>query len=160
MYEFAKARYGSFEGNGKKWDDKKTMEENINAVGKSSWGFVPGLPLRPGTDYSEDFTNVPAENLERVKEAEAFVYKWCASKAEKEGKEDPMAKRVAAVRQNISVSTQKISNFWKKKVEGEEKKETEGEATVESTKETAPKEWDTAYDMRCWTDFPDRVVRL
>jgi predicted aldo/keto reductase-like oxidoreductase len=156
MYEFAKARYGGFESNGKKWDDKRTMEENIIAVGKSGWGFVPGLPLRPGTDYSEDFTNVPAENLERVKEAEAFVYKWCASKVDKEVKED----RVAAVRRNISVSTQKFSSLFKKKVEVEEKKETESQATVESTEETVPKEWETAYDMRCWTDFPDRVVRL
>jgi predicted aldo/keto reductase-like oxidoreductase len=160
MHEFAKARYGSFEGNGKKWDDKKTMEENINAVGKSGWGFVPGLPLRPGTDYSDDFANVPEENLERVKEAEAFVYKWCASKSEKEGKEDPMAKRVAAVRRNFAVSTQMFSSFLKKKVEGEEKKETESQATVESTDEKAPTEWETAYDMRCWPDFPDRVPRL
>jgi predicted aldo/keto reductase-like oxidoreductase len=160
MYEFAKARYGSFEGNGKKWDDKKTMEENINAVGKSGWGFVPGLPLRPGTDYSDDLTNVPAENLERVKEAEAFVYKWCASKAEKEGKEDPMAKRVAAVRKNFAVSTQIFSNLMKKKVDGEEKKESESDATVESTEEKVPTEWETAYDMRCWPDFPDRVPRL
>lgn len=167
MHDFAKARYGSFESNGKKWNDKLTPEENINAAG-SGWGFVPGLPLRPGTDYSEDLANVPEENLERVKQAESFVYEWCASLVEKEGKEDPLAKRVAAVRRNFSVSTQKFSSFLKKKLEGddkketevEEKKETESEAAVESTEEKAPKEWEKAYDMRCWTDFPDRTIRL
>lgn len=162
MYEFAKARYSSFEGNGKKWDDKRTPEENIDAVGKTGWGFVPGLPLRLDADYSQDFANVPEENLERVKEAEAFVYKWCASNVvEKEGKEGPIAKRAAEIRRNFSVSTQMLSSFLKKKLEKEGKQEAESMAeVVEIPEEKAPKEWETAYDMRTWPDFPDRSPRL
>lgn len=157
MYEFGKARYGSFEGNGKKWDNKRTPEENIDDIGKNGWGFVPGIDWKPDVDYSEDLVNVPAENLERVKEAEAFVHKWCASKKKED--DGPLAKQMKIIRRNFSVSRQMFSSFLNQKVEEEEKKETESKEEAESAEETIPKEWESAYDMRPWPDYPEQPSR-
>lgn len=86
LYEFARNRYGALEGNLEKWDDSKTPDENIEKIGRNSWGFVPGLALKPDVDYSDDFGCVPPENLEHVKDAEAFVVQWCGRPSEVEGK--------------------------------------------------------------------------
>jgi predicted aldo/keto reductase-like oxidoreductase len=117
MFDFGKARFASFEGNGKKWDDSLSPQENIDKMG-FAWGFVPGLPLKPDTNYDDDLVNVPEENKERVKEAEAFVYKWCHT---------------------------------------EEKEKGDGDKEPDSV--VIPKEWETAYDMRPWPDYPDQPSR-
>lgn len=39
---------------------------------------MPGRPLKPNTDYSKDFENVPKSNLAMIKSAESFVYEWLA----------------------------------------------------------------------------------
>eukprot|EP00527_Entomoneis_sp_CCMP2396_P005820 CAMPEP_0198150638 /NCGR_PEP_ID=MMETSP1443-20131203/51786_1 /TAXON_ID=186043 /ORGANISM="Entomoneis sp., Strain CCMP2396" /LENGTH=561 /DNA_ID=CAMNT_0043816009 /DNA_START=60 /DNA_END=1742 /DNA_ORIENTATION=+ len=82
LYHFTKARYHSFENNLKNWKDDLSDDENVKKL-QPGWGFVPGLPLKPGVDYSGDFTNVPGENKQRVLEAEAFVLDWLATAANK-----------------------------------------------------------------------------
>lgn len=81
------------------------------------------MSIVPGKDYSEDFAGVPAENLEKVKEAEAFVHQWC-------GKPPKVEKK-----------------------EGDEEKKEEVKAPE------IPYDWQTAYKMKTWVDFPDRVYR-
>ena len=109
MFGFGKARYASFEGNEAKWDESMSDEDNIDKkIGKNSWGFVPGRAWRPDADYSQDLKDVPSQQLQRVKDAEQFVYDYC---------------RKAAKVENI------------------------------------PSEWETAYDMRPWPDYPDRPSR-
>ena len=68
------------ENNMKNWKDDLTDEENIEKL-RPGWGFVPGVPLKPDVDYSDDFQNVPEENKQRVLEAEKFVYDWLATKS-------------------------------------------------------------------------------
>jgi len=126
LYHFAKARYHSFENNKKNWKDDKTDDENINSL-QPGWGYVPGLPLKPDVDYSDDFVNVPEANKARVVEAEKFVYEWLATKTTVQ--EDPKDEHDA---------------YKKAKLEEKE----------------IPKDWQDAYDMRTWRDFPDRERRL
>ena len=124
MYKFAKMRYASFEGNAKTWDYSKSAEENHEKRGTRGWGYVPGLPLDPEQDYAQDLSEVPAENMSRVLEAEAFCLKWLTSPvADKEGE---------------------------KKDDGE---------SVKKVKVELPAEWETAYDLRTWPDYPDQPAR-
>lgn len=97
-----------------KWDYSKTKDENIAAIGPG-WGWMPGTAFDPDRDYSEDLRHVPESNVKAVKEAMAFVHKWCQKKE-------------------------------KKNDEGGEKKE----------EEDIPIDWQTAYDMRPWTAYPER----
>lgn len=122
LLAFAKDRYGTLEGNRKGWDKSLPVDKAIEKVGIGGWGFCPGLSVDPDEDYSEDFAGVPEVNKEKLKEAEAFVHKWC-------GTPKPAEKK-----------------------EGEE-----SEAKKAKTEEEAiPVDWDTAYFMKTWTDFPDR----
>jgi predicted aldo/keto reductase-like oxidoreductase len=130
---FAKNRYGSLESNLAKWDKSLPNDENINK-NLGAWGYVPGLPNEEGVDYSDDFTGVPEQNMKRVLEAEEFVRCWCSKK-----------------------------NYEKKDDEKES-----GEDSVEKGEiigscgrhvPVPPQEWETAYDMRPWPDFPDRPLR-
>lgn len=114
MVDFARDRYGTLVGNLAKWDYSKTKDENIAAIGPG-WGWMPGTAFDPDRDYSEDLRHVPEPNVEAVKEAMAFVHKWCQKKE-------------------------------KKNDEGCEKKE----------EEDMPIDWQTAYDMRPWTAYPER----
>ena len=79
LYSFAKARYGAFEGNAKKWDYSKSAEENFAIIGTRGWGYVPGLPLDSLQNYNTDLKDVPQENKAKVIEAESFCLKWLAS---------------------------------------------------------------------------------
>jgi hypothetical protein len=129
LLEFAKNRYGSLESNLEKWDKSKSKEENI-AKNLAGWGFVPGLPNEEGVDYSDDFQGVPEENMKRILEAEEFVRFWCSKP--KDEKQD------------------------------EKKDADDGEASSEpkeASPPVPPPEWTTAYDMRVWPDFPDRLPR-
>ena len=83
MLGFAKNRYGSLEANRAKWNNDLSKDENIAKLGIGGWGFVPGLSIVPGVDYSDDFEKVPEKNLKRLREAEAFVHKLCKKKVEK-----------------------------------------------------------------------------
>jgi uncharacterized protein len=142
LYDFAKARYGAFEGNEKKWDESKTPEQNIaENVGKNPWGFVPGRPLKPDVDYSEDLKNVPEENQDRVKEAENFVYKWLRDPSldKDETKEGPLQRTRSFIRRSMKQKAQ------------------DQDATHEE--DPLPDEWGTSYDMRPWPDYPDRPPR-
>lgn len=150
MYEFGKARYNSFEKNGSKWEPNKSAEENIDKnIGRNAWGFVPGLPLNSNIDYTEDLKNVPRENFERVKEAEAFVYRFCRDRTQPEenGIKDRLVKKF---RRNFSVSSQlfRVPNLTFE--EGDNEKD---------DKPAIPKDWETAYDMRPWPDYPDQPSR-
>lgn len=109
--------------------------------------------MKPGVDYSEDLKDVPAENLERVKEAEAFVYKWChdPTLADKLKRNESKNQALAFLRRNFSVSSQLFrlpSNLTK-----------DTEIKTKEKDETIPKEWETAYDMRPWPDYPDQPSR-
>lgn len=177
MYEFAKARYNSFEKNGEKWDDNMTVDENIEKnIGKNPWGFVPGLPLKLGVDYDNDLVNVPEENKALVKEAEAFVYTFCRDPHIGEKKEEPKfgprRRSAAFFRRNFSVSSQlfnlpsfltDIANSNRNGPSTEEGKEDKvGDSDLgkdEAEVGSIPKEWETAHDMRPWPDFPDRPSR-
>lgn len=125
MYKFAKMRYGAFENNAKTWDYSKSTEENLEKRGIIGWGYVPGLPLDPKRDYAaDDLKDVPAENLAKVQEAEAFCLEWLASKPTPVGDGDESAEKDAKV----------------PKIE-------------------IPSDWETAYDLRTWPDFPDQPAR-
>ncbi|KAL7566201.1 hypothetical protein ACA910_011274 [Epithemia clementina (nom. ined.)] len=136
LYHFAKSRYKAFEDNAKNWDDSKTVQENLDRM-LVGWGFVPGLPLKPEVDYSSDMVNVPDDNKERVREAEAFVYEWLASK------------RKSAV----STATNGEGDG-----KNSEAKQNGDKAAVEERR--IPKDWEDAYDMRTWEDFPNRIRRV
>ncbi len=89
MLDFAKERYKSLENNRSKWDDSLSIEENIETkVGRVPWGWSPGLSIVPGTDYSEDFKDVPEANKKLVKEAEDFVHKWCFTLGKTDGEKE------------------------------------------------------------------------
>jgi len=105
MLEYSRSRYGTFDGNLKKWDWEKPVSENIQGIG--SWKYMPGLALEPGKDYLKYLENVPDDRKEKVLEALQFAHKFCSTTSDK-------------------------SSF------------------------EVPKEWETAYDMRPWTAFPER----
>lgn len=85
LYNFAKTRYESFEGNAKTWDYSKSAEENHIKRGTRGWGYVPGLPLDPTQDYTaDDLKQVPAENLPTVLRAAAFCLESLASPKQKQ----------------------------------------------------------------------------
>eukprot|EP00541_Cyclophora_tenuis_P005553 CAMPEP_0116566432 /NCGR_PEP_ID=MMETSP0397-20121206/14461_1 /TAXON_ID=216820 /ORGANISM="Cyclophora tenuis, Strain ECT3854" /LENGTH=467 /DNA_ID=CAMNT_0004093337 /DNA_START=245 /DNA_END=1648 /DNA_ORIENTATION=+ len=135
LLQFAKDRYGSLEGNRSKWDDSlPTLEEKYKKVGLGGWGFVPGLSLVPGQDYSDDFEKVPEKNKEKVRKAEEFVLEYCAKRPAKKAK----------------------SNDEEKKDEGDGEKKKEEEETKEGEEPRIPFEWQTAYEMKPWADWPDR----
>ena len=140
--------FRSFEGNESKWDESKSVEENIKTIGKNPWGFVPGRALKPGVDYSDDFANVPAENLERVKEAERFVYKWCHTK---ESADDSPKDKANLLRQGQNLIKRTLSAKRSALIpEGDEEEEDA----------STPDEWETSYDMRPWPDYPDQPSRV
>ena len=109
LLDFAKERYATLEPRTAKWDDSKPKDENVAQYG-GVWHWVPGSGVSSDHDYTEDFANCPEENRQQLKEAVAFVHKWCR----------PV------------------------------QKDEEGE------KLNVPYEWETAYDMRPWTAFPER----
>ncbi len=112
MHQFAIDRYKMLVQNNSKYDPSLSADEAIDKIGRSGWSFTPGLPPDPEKDYFvDDLVGVPEKNRARVKEAYAFVKKWCTS--------DQPTK------------------------EGEEK-------------EDPPKEWQAAYELKPWKDFPDR----
>mmetsp|Transcript_28242 Transcript_28242/g.46775 ORF Transcript_28242/g.46775 Transcript_28242/m.46775 type:complete len:592 (+) Transcript_28242:46-1821(+) len=78
LLAFAKDRYGTLENTRKQWDKSLSADANIDKIGRGGWGYCPGLSFDPEEDYLEDFAAVPEANKEKVKEAEAFVHKWCA----------------------------------------------------------------------------------
>jgi hypothetical protein len=118
MHQFAKDRYNMLVQNNQKYDPSLGTEEAIDKIGRSGWGFTPGLPPDPEKDYFvDDLAGVPEKNRARVKEAYALVKKWCTP-----------------------------DNPKKEKSEEEKKEE----------KPVPPKEWETAFDLKPWKDFPDR----
>eukprot|EP00550_Attheya_septentrionalis_P007356 CAMPEP_0198295124 /NCGR_PEP_ID=MMETSP1449-20131203/25970_1 /TAXON_ID=420275 /ORGANISM="Attheya septentrionalis, Strain CCMP2084" /LENGTH=586 /DNA_ID=CAMNT_0043995319 /DNA_START=182 /DNA_END=1942 /DNA_ORIENTATION=- len=109
LVDFGKDRYGPWESFLSKWDDTKTKEENIKAMGPG-WSWMAGCGVDPTTDYSVDLVNCPEENRERLKEALLFTYQMCSK----------------AASDSANPST------------------------------ILPTEYETAYDMRPWTAFPER----
>jgi DNA repair ATPase RecN len=108
--------------------------------------------LDPSTDYSDDLANVPPENLERVIEAIAFVYKWCHADKKKLEEQEQINVKLQKIRRNFSVSTQLLRMSISMLEEIDKLEETTDEEEVQ------PKDWETAYDMRPWPDFPDRAL--
>jgi hypothetical protein len=111
LLDFAKERYAMLEPRSVKWESNKAKEENVAQYGPV-WGWVPGCGVIPDRDYTDDFTDCPAENQRQLIKAITFVHKWCR----------PMKK--------------------------------EDEDT--DVKLDIPYEWQTSYDMRPWTAFPER----
>lgn len=105
LWDFAKDRYATFDGNTKGWDPNLSNEENIQKK-YIMYGYMPGVAYEEGKDYSEVLVNVPEGNKEKVLEAIRFTHKYCSSTVTDRG--------------------------------------------------DIPDEWQTAYDMRPWTAFPER----
>ena len=162
LYEFGRNRYHSFENNFAKWDAKLSPEQNIaDKVGKGSWGFVPGLPLTPGMDYSEELKNVPALNKLQVKEAHDFVYKWCRKEENDEEALPLWKQRITKMRRNFSQSRQmlRVPSFLQKQMQAAADETIKAEEAMEAGGEAIETEWETSYDMRPWPDFPDQPSR-
>ena len=107
LLQMCRDRFGNFTTSKSKWDDKKSVEENIDNRPRAAWGFMPGLPPESGKDYFvDDLSGVPESNRERIRQAYEFVLKWCPKDS--------------------------------------------------ANTESPPKEWETAYEMKPWKDFPDR----
>lgn len=104
MLDFAKDRYGTFDGNLKRWDFEKPASENIQKM-IGGWGYMPGVAIEPGKDYTKYLTNVPEKNKPKVLEALQFTFDVCSSSSDK--------------------------------------------SSIE-----IPEEWETAYDMRPWNEYP------
>lgn len=153
LYEFGKTRYNSFEKNNAKWDEKKTDAENIDVIGKNAWGFVPGRPLKLGVDYSEDLIHVPEQNKQRVLEAEEFVYHWCRDKSL-----DPKEEDGTSQTKKGSFLLRHFSRKAPKKTSNDSPTQNGGTATEGDGDETIPEDWETAYDLRTWPDFPDQPM--
>jgi uncharacterized protein len=152
MYEFGKTRYNSFEKNNMKWDETKSDAENIDVIGKNAWGYVPGRPLKMGVDYSEDLIHVPEQNKQRVLEAEEFVYHWCRDKSLDPKDEDggtSKTKKGGFLRHFSRKASKKTSN---------DSPVQNGVSMDEESDETIPEDWETAYDLRTWPDFPDQSM--
>lgn len=77
MHCYCKDRFNTFEGNSKAWDDKLSTEDNIRKR-ETAWGWMPGVDIDSGNDYSEELENVPIDNKEKVLEALRFVKKFCS----------------------------------------------------------------------------------
>lgn len=76
MLDFAKDRYETPNGRTAKWDDSKPKNENVEQYG-GVWPWVPGCGYSPDRDYTDDFADCPEENRQQLKEAIAFVHKYC-----------------------------------------------------------------------------------
>ena len=152
MYEFGKARYNTFEKNNAKWDETKSDEENINVVGKNGWGFVPGRPLKRVqgmVDYTkDDLVNVPESNKKRIVEAEEFVYHWCRDRSLDPMGTDSEKKRDGFIRRTVTNA-----------LKGGATATTTTDEVTNEPLESIPEEWETAYDLRTWPDFPDQPSR-
>lgn len=172
MYEFSKARYKSFENNNSKWDSSKTDDENINTIGINSWGFVPGRPLQLNIveHYSkDDLVNVPTINIQRIVEAEEFVYHYCRDRSldSKDTNNSNNPKKLKLTkplnflrRLNLQSSTTKPKSSL---TEGSSNSVDVATGVVEEDSSSdnivIPDEWQTAYDLRPWPDYPDRPSR-
>ena len=150
LYEFGKTRYNSFEKNEMKWDESKSDAENIEVVGKNAWGFVPGRPLKMGQDYSEDLIHVPEQNKQRVLEAEEFVYHWCRDKSLDPKEEPGKTKKGGFLNRHFSRKASKKTPH--------DTPENGGTVMEVDEEEAIPEDWETAYDLRTWPDFPDRPM--
>ncbi len=104
MLDYSKDRYGTFDGNIKKWDFEKRPRDNIQKM-VTMWGYMPGIAFEPDKDYTDYLRNVPEKNKGKVLEALRFTHNLCSSSGDK--------------------------------------------SSIE-----IPEEWETAYDMRPWTEFP------
>lgn len=160
MLAFAKCRYGSLQGNREKWDNSLSPEENISKIGRM-WGFVPGLSIEPSVDYSDDLKDVPAEQLNQVREAERWVHSHCAKKP---SQATPATLQI--LQHKIEVPTQLmhaqrlVHNQWRKLEAKVKKGDWKAEPVeVEEVKPDVPSDWETAYDLRPWPDFPDQPSR-
>jgi len=80
MVGYSKERYANMEDHLEKWEFDKSLDENI-AKTDGLWGWVPGCSIKPGTDYSLDLKDCPAENRAKILESIEFAHK-CLSKHE------------------------------------------------------------------------------
>lgn len=77
MLSFASERYGVFDDNLKSWDFNLSNAENIGKK-KIGWGYVPGIAIEDGKDYSEFLSKVPESNRTKVLDAITFVHRHCS----------------------------------------------------------------------------------
>ena len=85
LRDFAKDRYGSFDGNSKNWDSKLSNEENIKKS-KIMWGYMPGVAYDEDMDLSTVLADVPSCNRQKVEEAIKFLHDVCSQNSKYEGK--------------------------------------------------------------------------
>jgi len=91
LYDYAKDRYGTFDGNLKQWDFKRSTKDNIDKRGRTGWGYMPGIALENEKDYMSYFENVPESNRQKVYDAIQFVHEYC-SKSSSSKKKDEIPK--------------------------------------------------------------------
>lgn len=90
LLEFAKERYATMYPRIAQWDESKSHDENVAAIG-AGFNWMPGSGISADHDYTEDFANCPEGNKQQLKEAIAFVHKWCQP-AKKDGEEGGVEK--------------------------------------------------------------------
>ena len=88
MLDFAIDRYGTFDGNLKKWNFEKTPRENIQKM-RGSWGYMPGIAYEPGKNYNGYLVKVPEKNKAKVLEALQFTHEFCSANSDKSCVEIP-----------------------------------------------------------------------
>lgn len=151
LYEFAKARYNSFETNYyDKWDELKSRDDNIIKIGQNGWGYVPGIPLlihSMNNNYENDLQNV--EYKKYIIEAELFVYTWCRDmKYDTRKEQQGDGKELKYPSYGNLIPKNEINHIIYQII-----------AHKESFNGTVPNEWNSSYDMRPWPDYPDQAKR-
>lgn len=106
--------------------DSSLTKEENMAKITPLFGWCPGCAFDETLDYSKDFEKCPAENRAKLAEAIRFVHQWCAEVN------------------------------YKTKVATEEGTADEKKTDPASPANSVPLEWETCYDMRPWTAFPER----
>merc|ERR1712194_83637 len=88
MLEYAKDRYGTFDGNLKKWDFALSNRENIDKMA-GGWGYMPGIATQPNTDYADLLKGLGEEQKEKVINAIEFTHKYCSKLSSEKDLEIP-----------------------------------------------------------------------
>ena len=88
MLSYAKDRYGTFDGNLKKWDFALSNRENIDKM-ERGWGYMPGIATQPGADYADLLQGLGETQKEKVIAALEFAHKYCSKQSREKHLEVP-----------------------------------------------------------------------
>ena len=88
MLSYAKDRYGTFDGNLKRWDFTLSNRENIDKMA-GGWGYMPGIATQPDTDYTDLLKDLGEKQKEKVIDAIKFTHKYCSKQSSEKYLEVP-----------------------------------------------------------------------